>query len=126
MAKEIRITAIKYDLDKPTRSYTEKKMNSLLKYLPKHARKSASIRVNLEELSKNRDDKFQVEVFVTVPDKVLTVTGNATAMTSAIDIAESKMASQIRRYKTEILPHRGRKRGALRSLKERFFGDLSE
>ncbi len=122
---KIDLTALKYEMNDSTKRYAQKKLTNLIKYLPRHSRKSATIRANLEELSKNRDDKFQVEIFVAVPDKVLTVTGNATNMTAAIDIAESKMASQIRRYKTEVVPHVS-KRNRVRELKERFLASRAE
>lgn len=122
---KIDLTALKYEMNDSTKRYAQKKLTNLIKYLPRHSRKSATIRANLEELSKNRDDKFQVEIFVAVPDKVLTVTGNATNMTAAIDIAESKMASQIRKYKTEAMPHVS-KRNRVRELKERFLASRAE
>ncbi len=122
---KIDLTAIKYDMNDSTKRYAQKKLGNLMKYMPRHSRKSATIRANLEELTKKRDDKFQVEVFVAVPDRVLTVTGNATNMTAAIDIAESKMASQIRKYKTEVLPHVS-KRNRIRELKEKFLAGRAD
>lgn len=126
MAKEVEITAIKFELDDMTKKYANKKLSNLYKYIPTHARKSASIRVNLEKLSKKRDDEFQAEVFVKVPEKVLTATGNATNMQAAIDNVEVKILSQIRRYKTETKPQLGAKHGVLQRVKAKFFKDQAE
>ncbi len=121
MKNQFELTVIKYDIEENTKKYAEKKLMKLMKYLPKHAKKSAFMKVNLEELSKNRDDKYQVEVNLEVPEKkVLTVKTKASTILSAIDIAQNKMLSQIRRYKTETNPHLGQKRGLLHRVKRRF------
>lgn len=121
MSNQVELSTIKYDLDEPTKKYIERKVKQLFKYLPKHAKKSATLKVTMEELSKKRDDKFQISLLLRVPDKTLTVTGNGTNMMAAADMAEPKILSQIRRYKTETLPQLGNKTGMLRDLKQRFF-----
>ncbi len=121
MANKIDIKTIHFKLDDMTKKYTEKKLTHLYKYIPKHARKSAKIRVNLEEMSKKRDDKFHAEVILALPDKTLTANGVGTSMTAAVDKLEPKILSQIRRYKTEINPRLGAKHGALRKIKLKFF-----
>ncbi len=119
--KKFELTTIKYQADDKTKQYAEEKLQRLFRYLPKHAVKSAFMKVNLEELTKNRDDKFQVEINLEVPEKkVLTVIAKESSMQSAIDAAKDKMMSQIRRYKTETNSHLGRKRGVLRRIKHRF------
>ncbi len=118
--KNFELTTIKYHPEDTVKKHAEKKLSKLLNYLPKHAQKSAFMKVNLEELSKNRDDKFQVEINLEVPEKkVLTVKTKASTILSAIDIAQNKMLSQIRRYKTETNPHLGQKRGLLHRIKRR-------
>lgn len=122
MSKDLEINTIKYELDEQIKKYAEKKLKRLYNYLPKHASKSAKIKVVLEKLSKKRDDRFQTTVVVTVPGKVLTATGNATNMAAAIDIVQSKMLSQIRRYKTETVPQLGGRTELFVGLKHRLFG----
>ena len=116
---KVEISTIKYDADDTIKQYAEKKIGHTLKYLPRHAKKSASCHVTLEKLSKKRDDQYQVEVAITVPDKTLTVTSNASTILAAIDIAQPKILSQVRRYKTETVPHIGR-RGVFSKLKNKF------
>lgn len=123
MAKDLEISAIKYELDDFIQKYAEKKLKRLYNYLPRHASKSASIKVSLEKLSKKRDDHFQATVVVNVPNKTLTASGNATNMAAAIDIVQSKILSQIRRYKTETIPQLQGKSNLFRDLKRRLFGD---
>ena len=64
---KVEISTIKYDADDTIKQYAEKKIGHTLKYLPRHAKKSASCHVTLEKLSKKRDDQYQVEVAITVP-----------------------------------------------------------
>ena len=116
---KVEISTIKYDADDTIKQYAEKKIGHTLKYLPRHAKKSARCHVTLEKLSKKRDDQYQVEVAITVPDKTLTVTSNASTILAAIDIAQPKILSQVRRYKTETVPHIG-KRGVFSKLKNKF------
>lgn len=117
--KKVEITTIKYDADDTIKKYAEQKIGHALKYIPRQAKKSATCRVVLEKLSKKRDDQYQVEVSITVPEKVLTVTSNASTILAAIDIAQPKILSQVRRYKTETVPHIG-KRGVFKTIKNRF------
>ncbi len=116
---KVQISTIKYDADDTIKKYAEQKIGHTLKYLPRHAKKSATCSVTLEKLSKKRDDQYQVEVTIGVPDKVLEVKSNASTILAAIDIAQPKILSQIRRYKTETVPHIG-KRGIFKTLKNRF------
>ncbi len=47
MIKDITITGVKYELNATTKKHTlKRKIGSLGKYLPRHARKSASADVN--------------------------------------------------------------------------------
>ena len=115
---KVEISTIKYDADDTIKKYAEQKIGHTLKYLPRHARKSASCHVTLEKLSKKRDDQYQVEVSIVIPEKNLTVKSNASTILAAVDIAQPKILSQIRRYKTESMPHTGR-RGFLISLKDK-------
>ena len=126
MSKELEIDTIKYELDDQIKKYTEKKLVRLYKYMPRHASKSAKIKVVLEKLSKKRDDHFEATVVITVPGKTLTASGNATNMAAAIDIVQPKILSQIRRYKTETVPQLGNKTELFTVLKRRLFRDRSD
>ena len=121
MTNLIEYVATKYDLDDQVKKYAEKKASRLFKYIPKHAKKSASLKITMEELTKNRDDKFKVDLMLVLPEKTLLATGSGTSMMAAIDTADSKILSQIRRYKTEALPQLGSRSGLLRQMKQKFF-----
>ena len=104
------ITGIKYDVDEATRKYVTRKVGRLERYLPRHARKSASAEVKLKQIDKSHGNKYEVEIILSVPDKTLTAKDTSSNILATIDIVEAKLAGQLRRYKTETIPHLGRGR----------------
>lgn len=104
------ITGIKYEVDEATRKYVIRKIGGLERYLPRHARKSASADVKLKQIDKSHGNKYEVEVILNVPDKTLTAKDTAGNILATVDIVEAKLAGQLRRYKIETIPHLGRGR----------------
>ncbi|OYX53799.1 ribosomal subunit interface protein [Candidatus Saccharibacteria bacterium 32-50-13] len=104
------ITGIKYDVDEATRKYVTRKIGRLERYLPRHARKSASAEVKLKQIDKSHGNKYEAEIILSVPDKVLAAKDTSSNILATIDIVEAKLAGQLRRYKTETIPHLGRGR----------------
>ncbi|MEO7904487.1 MAG: ribosome-associated translation inhibitor RaiA [Candidatus Saccharimonadales bacterium] len=119
MIESIDITGIKYDIDATTKKYVMKKIGRLDRYLPRHARKTASADVRLRMGSGKNGNKYEVEVTLNVPDKVLTATDSTVNMLAAVDIVESKLVAQLHRYKTASIPHIGR-RGVLSRFKRSY------
>ncbi len=103
------ITGIKYEVDELTRKYVVKKIGRLERYLPRHARKSASAEVKLKQIDKSHGNKYEAEIIFHLPEKQLTAKDSTVNMMAAIDIVEAKLAGQLRRYKTETIPHIGRR-----------------
>ena len=104
------ITGIKYDVDEATRKYVTRKIGRLERYLPRHARKSASAEVKLKQIDKSHGNKYEAEIILSVPDKVLAAKDTSSNILATIDIVEAKLAGQLRRYKIETIPHLGRGR----------------
>ena len=126
MIKNINLNCINYEIDQVTRKYMLKKISGLGKYLPRHAIKSASIDVRLIDKSKKRvhdSEKFEFEILLKIPGKVVNARGLSSTMISAIDAAESKIQSQLRDYKSASIAHIGR-RGILSRFKRSFQREL--
>lgn len=119
MIKDITITGLKYELTDTTKKYVEKKIGSLDKYLPRHARKSASADVKITQINNPGGNKYEVEVVINVPDKVITAKDSTMNALAAVDIVEAKLNGQIRKYKQTSLPHEGR-RGLLARFKRSY------
>ncbi len=123
MIKSIEITGIKYDLDETTKQYVNKKIGRLDRYLPRHARKSVTAEVRLKQVNRDHGNKYEAEIMLTVPDKILTATDSTGNMLAAVDIVEAKIVSQLRKYKQATVAHVGR-RGVMSRFKRSYAREL--
>lgn len=105
MISQIEISGIKYEVDENTKKYVEKHIGKLDKYLPRHAKKSVTVKVNLSQVNAKHDNKYEVEAIMDVPEKTLVAKDQSSNVLAAIDIVEAKLEGQIRRYKTEKTLH---------------------
>jgi len=96
----ITISGVQYTIDESTKRYVIKKISRLDRYLPRHARKSATAEVVLKEVNRAHGNKYEAEVILHVPGKTLTAKDSTVNMLAAIDIVEAKLASQLHKYKT--------------------------
>ncbi len=119
MINAINITGVKYDLDEATKRYVIKKIGRLDRYLPRHARKSAYADVKLKQVNRDHGNKYEAEVIIHVPEKVLTAKDTTVNVLAALDIVESKLATQLHKYKEEHIPHVGN-RGVLSRFKRSY------
>ncbi len=119
MINSINITGVKFDLDEATKRYVIKKIGRLDRYLPRHARKSATADVKLRQVDKPNGNKYEVEIILNVPDKVLTAKDSTVNMLAAVDIVEAKIVAQLHKYKETTIPHVGR-RGMLSRFKRSY------
>ena len=100
-----------------TKKYVERKIGGLGKYLPRHARKSATADVKIKQIDNPGGNKYEVEVIINVPDKKITAKDSTMNVLAAVDIVEAKLNGQVRKYKDDVLAHVGSSRGILAKLK---------
>lgn len=110
MITSIELTGIGYEVDAVTKKYVIKKIGQLDRYVPRHARQSISVQVKLSVVNKDHGNKYQAEVVLNVPDKVIAARDSTVNMIAAIDIVEAKIINQLRRYKQTTMSHVGRRR----------------
>lgn len=115
-AGSIQITGISYIVDEATRKYVIEKVEHLYRYLPRHARKTVSTEVKLEQVNHAHGNKYEVEIIIDVPGKLITAKDSTVNILAAIDIVEAKIQSQLNEYKRISVPHIGR-RGILSRFK---------
>ncbi len=108
-----------YELDEATKKYVRKKIGALDRLAPRHARKSMRAEAKLSEVNRDNGNKYEVEVLIFVPDKTITAKDSTMNILAAVDIVEAKLAAQLRKYKTENIPHIGR-RGILSRFKRSY------
>lgn len=79
--------------------YISKKIGGLDKYVARKARAAVHAEVKLKE-GKSKDKKqYTAEVVMHVPKETITVSETAINMFAAIDIVESKLRTQLKKYK---------------------------
>ena len=120
MITNLTITGVKYELNDTTKRYIEKKIGPLDRFLPRHARKSVTADVKIKQIDHPGGNKYEVEVIINVPDKVITAKDSTMNVLAAVDIVETKLNGQLRRYKDDTLALVGRSRGVLAKFKRSF------
>lgn len=111
MIAHVEITGVgAYMPDDSTKKYVRKKIGSLDRLVPRHARKTMHADVKLAEINQSHGNKYEVEVVLHVPDKVMTAKDSTMNILAATDIVEAKIANQLRKYKQELIPHVGRRK----------------
>ena len=120
MIKDITITGVKYELNATTKKQVERKIGSLGKYLPRHARKSASADVKIKQIDNPGGNKYEVEVIINVPDKKIVAKDSTMNVLAAVDIVAARLNGQVRKYKEDVLAHDGGSRGLLAKIKLTF------
>lgn len=107
MISPISITGIKYTVDDKTKSYAEQKIGKLDRFLPRHARKSASADIKLAQIDQKDGNKYEAEVILYLPEKTLTAKDSTVNVLAAIDIVEAKLQAQLAKYKEQHSEDRG-------------------
>lgn len=111
MITQVEITGVgAYTADNSTKKYIRKKIGSLERLAPRHARKSMHAEVKIAEVNRDKGNKYEVEVVMSVPGKVLTAKDSTMNVLAATDIVEAKLAAQLRKYKEDQVPHVGHRK----------------
>lgn len=123
MITSIQVTGIAYEVDDSTHKYVMDRIGHLDRYLPKHARKTVSAEVKLAQVNHDHGDKYEVEIILNVPNRLITATASTNDILTAIDMADSKIQAQLRDYKQATIAHIG-KRGIMSRFKRSFKREL--
>lgn len=111
MITHIDITATgSLELDDKTKKYITKKIGSLDRLAPRHARKSMRAEVIVAEVNRDHGNKYEVEAILFVPDKRLTAKDSTLNIMAASDIVEAKLSAQLRKYKDTKITHVGNRK----------------
>lgn len=115
MITHIDISGIHYEVSDELKKYVAKKVGKLDKFVPRHARKSLTVDVKLTE-RKTKTDKNQCEIVLHLPNQQITAKEATVNMFAAVDIVETKIRSQLKKYKATHGGEKKDRRGALRRL----------
>lgn len=123
MITSVNITGISYEVDDNTRKYVMKRVGHLDRYLPKHARKSVSADVKLEQVNHSHGNKYEAEIILNLPGGKVAARDSTGNILAAVDIVEAKIKSQLSDYKQENIAHIG-KRGIMGRFKRSYEREL--
>lgn len=97
--------------------YALKKIGSLEKYIPRHARKSAHAEIKLKEVMIKDKKECMCEVVMHLPRENFAAKESTMNMFAAIDIVEEKVKSQLRKYKDK---HKVARKNPIKRILHRF------
>ena len=108
MIKKIDIASQGVDLTDDLKKYINKKIGKLDRYTPRHARKSVHAAVKLREKTSGSksNNKYECEAILYLPNEQLTADEATLNMFAAVDIVETKLQNQLRRYKERAIKNR--------------------
>jgi putative sigma-54 modulation protein len=96
---KLEISGVHMEIDESLEKYINKKIGQLDKYAPRKARSSLHAQVKLKE-SKAKDKKnCTCEVTIHLPHEVINTQESTINMFAAIDIVETKLKQQLKKYK---------------------------
>lgn len=93
------INGVHLDVDKKLHNYTQKKIDKMEHFLPKHARESAHAEVFLKENFVKKKKECTCEVVLKLPHETITISETTMNMYAAVDIVEAKLKNRIKKYK---------------------------
>jgi ribosomal subunit interface protein len=99
MIQKIDIDGVHMDVDDSLKKYVNKKIGRLDRFISKHARESVHAEVKLKEGNAKGKSERTCEVMLHLPHEILTVKETTINMYAAVDIAETKLHHQLKKYK---------------------------
>ncbi len=99
MITRLEIKSIHMEIDDNLRRYVTKKIGQCDRFLPRRIRPSLHAEVTLREEKLKERKICTCEVIMYLPHDVIATTESTINMYAAIDIVESKLTNQLRKYK---------------------------
>lgn len=99
MIAKMEISGVHAEIGSDLHKYVTKKIGKLDRYLPKYARLSAHAEVQLKEGKAKDKKQCTCEVILHLPHDIIAVKETTLNMFAAVDIVETKLKNQIKKYK---------------------------
>jgi putative sigma-54 modulation protein len=117
MIQKMEINGIHFEVDEDIKKYVTKKIGKLDKYMPRAARESAHAEVKLKNVSKGKKNQYTCEVILHLPHDVITTQETTINVFAAVDIVETKLKNQLKKYKDTHSVLRGRTRRLISKIR---------
>lgn len=99
MIKQLEITGVHMQVGDDLRKYATKKIGRLDRFIPKSHHESIRVEVKLKEATVKGKKECTCEVIMHLPHEQLTVSESTINTFAAVDIVETKLHHQLKRYK---------------------------
>lgn len=99
MISKMEISGVHTEVDNDLQKYVTKKLGHMDRYLPRKARPSAHIEVQLKEQKAKDKNQCTCEVLLHLPQDTIMIKETTLNMYAAVDIVETKLKNQIKKYK---------------------------
>ena len=99
MIKRLNIDGVHMDVGADLRKYVGKKIGRLDRFVPKDSRESVHVEVKLKEGKAKDKNERTCEVIFHLPQEKLMVKETTINIYAAIDIVETKLHHQLKKYK---------------------------
>jgi len=99
MIQKLDINGVHLEVGDDLKRYVQKKLGRLDRYVPRHARESMHLEVKLKEgKAKDRSERT-CEIVLHLPGENIAVKETTINIYAAIDIVETKLRHQLKKYK---------------------------
>jgi len=99
MIKKLEINGVHTVANDDLKKYVTKKIGKLDRFLPRNARESAHAEVFLKESKQKNKKQCTCEVVLYLPQGTIVSKESTMNMYAAVDIVETKLKNQIKKYK---------------------------
>lgn len=99
MLQRFEIQGVHVTVDDKLRAYVTKKIGGLDRYLSRHSKESAHAEVHLKVGKTKNNNHCSCEVTLHLPHQNIVIKESALNMYAAVDIVETKLKQQLKKYK---------------------------
>jgi len=99
MIAKLEISGVHMTVDDDLKRYVAKKIGRLDRFIPRRGRESMHAEVKLKEGKAKDKNERTCEVILHLPRETVTVKDSTINMYAAIDIVETKLHTQLKKYK---------------------------
>lgn len=118
MISNVEVTGIRFEVDDDLERYAISKIGKLDRYMPRAARRSVRADVKLIQDKTNKKNKNTCEVVLHLPGGEHAAKESTINMYAAIDIVETKLKNQMRKYKEKHTQHKSPRKRVLNQFRK--------
>ena len=101
MIEKLDIAGVHMDVGPDLKKYVEKKIGRLDRYVPRRSRESVRVQIKLKEGKAKDKNERTCEIIMRLPRETITLSETTINIYAAIDIVETKLRNQLKRYKDQ-------------------------